>query len=378
VVRELHASSSAQTRAQREARALLEQALAAHAGGDGGGLFEKAGDFLFGDSDSGKAEAIEARRHAAQKALEWAEADLAALNEQLASAVSALRDATEAYTAALQRRLDRRVAIDQLRLHVKQNILYYMQAVWLHEPPDQRYLRIYDKEVEWPEPSRPYYKVTQVGEPSPLWSVGEPGDPTVKEIKVEVSPPVLGKTRLLHQVADIDNLLGFKGNYAIFPLLERNGLTDFMMQGFFHSYFNVVDPDPLGAIPPPGEALEIARCAWTKPGASDEDRARITTWLVQVLDNQRRVAETIVVPTGQLFVEALPGAHPVLEDFKLLHRQIDVRRARAETLQEEIEALRYAARIDAGTLGDPDVQTQILTPDGTGVNLAVGGGSPNP
>ena len=37
--------------------------------------------------------------------------------------------------------------IERLRIHVKDNIMYYMQAIWTHEPPDQRYFRIYNYEV---------------------------------------------------------------------------------------------------------------------------------------------------------------------------------------------------------------------------------------
>ena len=32
-------------------------------------------------------------------------------------------------------------------MHVKENILYYMQAIWSHEPPDQRFFRLYNIDV---------------------------------------------------------------------------------------------------------------------------------------------------------------------------------------------------------------------------------------
>jgi len=66
--------------------------------------------------------------------------------------------------------------------------------------------------------------------------------------------------------------------------------------------------------------------------------------------------DEIIVPTGELFVEALPGRHPLLEDFKLRHRAEDVRRARSETRRVELENLRLAARLLAGELEDPDVE----------------------
>jgi hypothetical protein len=271
--------------------------------------------------------------------------------------------------------LNRRVAIDQLRLHVKQNILYYMQAVWLHEPSDQRYLRIYNKEIEWPVIQDEHYQMVPVSEPNPLWDLGLPGDPKETTVQVKVPQAVLVGSRRLHEVADIDNLVGFKGNYALFPLKERNALTDYMMQAFLDSHFGVIDPDPFGEIPAPSEALEIAKCAWQRPGTTEADKKRITAWLVEVLANQRQASEIIVVPTNHLFIEALPGSHPLLEDFKLEHRKADVQKARAEAVQEALEALRYADRIASGERQDPDVQTQIVVDDTVGVNVNT---PPNP
>ena len=368
VVRELHEAAAGQAGARDEARTRLRKALASYAqSGGGGGLFDTVGKVVFGDGEAGSEEQIAARRRAAQQVLEWVERDLTTAEDAVASAVAALENATEAYTSALQQRLNRRVAIDQLRLHVKQNILYYMQAIWLHEPPDQRYFRIYDKEIEWPLLQAAGHHMVQVSEPNPSWALGIPGEPTTKWQMVLDPPEVLDAKRRLHEVADVDNLLGFKGNYAIFPLRERNAITDFMMQDFVDSYFIAMDPDPDGQLPTPDEALEIAACAWDD--ASDAQREKITAWLVDTLNNQRRNSEEVVVPTGQLFIEALPGAHPLLEDFKLKHRIIDVHRALADQRRDEFEALRYAARVGAGELGDPEVQTQIQVPDGAGVHV---------
>ena len=49
------------------------------------------------------------------------------------------------------------------------------------------------------------------------------------------------------QVADLSTLLGFKGNYAIFPLYQSNALTDFMMEPYIdRATGQLVDPsDPL-------------------------------------------------------------------------------------------------------------------------------------
>jgi hypothetical protein len=404
VVRALQWNESLHVDLRAEAREALRRALGA-AGNGGGGLLGSVTGALFGD-DSG--EKAEARRNAAQQALNWMEADLAQSEEKLRSAISALQTSTEAYTTAVRDQLNRRTAIDRLRMHVKENLLYYMQAIWLHEPPDQRYFRVYNKSIEWPAYGGvnwvPYTPSVQPPPPtggSDGGSVGIFGDSGVAEkiqdkfkkqikglqeladslnappvtylpIEFKLEKPVLdGDTRLMHEVADVDNLLGFKGNYAIFPLKEHNAITLFMSQSFLDVEFGVNDPDVWGEIPPASEAVAIARCAWTHPGATDDLRKEITKWLLFVLANQRKVSEEIIIPTGQLFIEALTGTHTLLEDFKLRHRAVDVEKARAEMVQARLEALRYAVRVSAGKLGDPEVQTQIVNPTEAEVTIPV-------
>lgn len=171
--------------------------------------------------------------------------------------------------------------------------------------------------------------------------------------------PTLGPPRPLHQVADLDTLLGFKGNYGIFPLKLDNPLTDYMAQEYLDGYFGIMDPDPLGRIPTTEEALDLVECAWTKADTTDADREELTAWLVDVMALQKRISEEIVVPTGQLFIEALPGAHPLLEDFKLQHRAVDLKRAQNDLTLQEMEALRRVARLAEGDFSDADVDQRI-------------------
>ncbi len=411
-VRRLTSDLSIRESLRQQARTRLDAALRA-GGSSGGGALDMVGDFLFGDDDS--AAKAEARRQAAQQAMDWTDADFTRAEQQLATSMSALAAATDAYNEALRRRLNRRVAIDQLRIHVKENILYYMQAIWLHEPPDQRYLRLYDREVGWPDTTAMTVQVTKPepttpppGPSGPSGSGGGGGfggfgglgdigvdvqgtyDSWVSGIqnladqqaaeKVQVQVPLVDfgdATRVLYEVADLDRLLGFKGNYGIFPLKQHNAVTLFMAQAFLDTYFGVTDPDILGEVPAPSEAVELAECAWHKAGNDEGAKREITKWLLAALENQRLVSEQIVVPTGQLYIDALPGVHPLLEDFKLRHRQIDTLRAGAELRQAQLEALRYASRIAAGERGDPEVQTQVLTAAPVSIDLPAQP-SPNP
>ncbi|VTZ59781.1 hypothetical protein EMEDMD4_1240009 [Sinorhizobium medicae] len=53
----------------------------------------------------------------------------------------------------------------RLRMHVKQNILFYMQAIWNHEPPDQRFFRL--------RAPRQFHFIPFAG----LFTASKPGDP---------------------------------------------------------------------------------------------------------------------------------------------------------------------------------------------------------
>jgi hypothetical protein len=367
VVAQMGESVGASSRLRDAAREALSEATETVADRDG--LIKNLGEALF-PSGPEDATVQAAQREAAQHALEWADADFTAAQSRLEAAVTALRQATDDYAQAIQKRTNRRVAIDQLRLHVKENILYYMQAIWSHEPPDQRYFRLYDADVQWP--ARDESGLTLLARPVVRQATAARSRtalPRVFEhelqaaagsmVELHFPAPRLGPERPLHQIANLDSLLGFKGNYAIFPLKEDNAITDYMGQAFLDDYFGVVDPDPLGEMPTTSEAIALAECAWNKADTTDADRAEITRWLMDVMAAQKQIAEEIVVPTGQLFIEALPGAHPLLEDFKLAHRAIDLDRAVIGADVQRVELLRRAARLLADDLSDAEVDQRI-------------------
>src|SRR5205085_2598933 len=110
---------------------------------------------------------------------------------------------------------------DRLRVHVKDNIIYYMQAIWAHEPPDQRYFRLYNLDVPVFESDTTvnFDLATGNGIPAVLSSA----DAKHRKINAILPKPTLSNnTKKLHQIADIDQLLGFKGNYMMFPLTDFN------------------------------------------------------------------------------------------------------------------------------------------------------------
>ena len=310
----------------------------------------------FGAGGADRSRLLEAQRKALQTSLGYADETVKEIQQKLKGALDALQQATDDLTRTLERQSNKRTAVDQLRVHVKENILYYMQAIWAHEPPDQRFFRLYDLDVRWvPDP------VGSVRLAGVVWDRGNPlyhfiGD----HIDVLLpSPQIPSGTRKLVEVADLDNLLGFKGNYLMFPLKESCYLTTFMMQEFVEDYIGVRDPDPFGTYTTQ-ELLEYIECVSHHADTTDEDRAALRDMMIERLTSPRRDAEEIIVPTGKLFIEALPGTHPLLEDFKLLYRAMDVKKVRAEVREAELANLRRAARLIAGEREDPDIDKRVL------------------
>src|SRR5262249_34826290 len=104
----------------------------------------------------------------------------------------------------------------------------------------------------------------------------------------------------LSEVADLDRLLGFKGNYAIFPLLESNALTDFMMDPYVdRATGQLVDPsDPLNwSI---DEFSEYVCCLKNTLTAEELQTLRpdLDTIYQAILTNPLRDDDVLVVPTN--------------------------------------------------------------------------------
>ena len=320
----------------------------------------QSGDFLFSNVQKAEAtsEDIEANRKAAQTRLQYTEEALADAQDKLAKASTAFEQATQTYTAGLKNQFTRHLAIDQLRIHVKQNILYYMQAIWSTEFEDQRFFRLYKQKVICPVVDRS--ATVSVDAKINMFSsvAGSYQDVELKDIWVQgAGGQVGGKEHELIEMADLDNPLGYKGNYIVFPLKDDCFLTTFMLTNFINNHLGVGDPDGTGNFD-----AETFDERWNAPNA---DRVALRRELDDHIAESRRSTDEIIVPTGQLFIEALPGTHPLLEDFKLIHRFEDVRKVRAEVRHAELENLRLASRLVAGQtdtalLEDPDIEKNIV------------------
>jgi hypothetical protein len=341
---------------------MTERADALQRDEEGGGITPMPVGFLMSDSDVSP-EAQQVREDAARDAYERAVRQARDVQSRLERETAALTALTEAYTKELSDHLNRKTQIARLRVHVKANIMYYMQAIWSFEPPDQRFFRLHQVRVPKLQGQLTYtLEDDPDGTPMPpTWA-----KPTKLVAKCALPDDLEFET--LAEAADLDNLLGFKGNYMMFPLKKSNTLTDFMMVPYLDPILGLRDPDPAGTWTLP-EFIEYV-CCLRKQLSKDEFVRR----LPGLIDAYRQIqnasgaeGDEIVVPTDSLFIEALPGVHPILEDFKLFHRLVDVKKAQAEVRAAELENVRAAARLLAGERDDPSIEKTVVIKGNTNV-----------
>jgi hypothetical protein len=309
-----------------------------------------------------------ARIDMAKDALQRAQTKSDDLKGQLRTELTALQVAIDRYTAAATRHFTMLADIDRLRLHVKDNIIHYMQAIWTYEPPDQRYFRLYNLDV-------PIF--TQGGNIQIIPKTGIGAiDPSRTAYSIFWPPPIVStNTMKLHQVAEIETLLGFKGNYMIFPLVNfDNYMAWYLMQDYIHfddsAGVVAADPDPTAGMTLDQLKAAMAAIHAQDPASFAANEPAFEQIMMQLLSDATQ--KMIIVPSKSLYIEALPGTHPLLEDFKLMHRAIDVKKAQAELRKAEIENLRLAARLENVELGDPDIDKVVVV--GRGQNVMIDAG----
>jgi hypothetical protein len=337
------------------------------------GWFGSLSDWVTGEGEGDDLEAVRVREENARAYYEKAVRAEQELRDSLRSETAALQKATADYAQALAEHSNRLLQVAGLRVHFKANVLYYMQAIWSHTFRDQIYFSVHKLKAPTLRASSVRYTVERLEAP-PAHIVPKPNHVVFKVTSEKVfstpadpvDPADPAQDRTLAEIADLDSPLGFKGNYLIFPLKRSNALTDFMMTPYIDTELGVHDPDELGAWTPEDFVKHVKALRNTLPEADfDQLLPLLEEQYRRILSAPRRPGEEIVVPSQSLYIDALPGKHPNLEDFKLRHRAVDVSKARAEVRKLELENLRYAGRLLVAERGDPDIDKQILI-DGNG------------
>ena len=214
------------------------------------GAVKKVEDFVLG----GNADQNNSNQQAMQERADEAANKIRDLMYRLEREVTALNALTETYTKALRDHNNHLTEIARLELHVRDYIMYYMQAIWAHEPSDQRFFRLHNTPVPDLVHSTHGFHVHFDQPLATAGAVPHEALPRFGGREAKLFPiecitkfDTQLKFKPLSQVANIDNLIGFKGNYAIFPLYQSNLLTDFMMAPYVdRATGQLVDPsDPV-------------------------------------------------------------------------------------------------------------------------------------
>ncbi len=329
------------------------------------------GKTLFGgEEDTEAAQAVEqATRDAHRVAMERAEKTALGLQQE----VSTLHQLTNDFNKTMRDHLDKKAMVKRLLVHIKSNILYYMQAIWTMEPPDQRYFRLYNVKVPQFESAGKTYKIA-VEPTADIFAEFRPAGTNRHKAFVKASLKGGSGTAAIEfkplvEVADLDSPMGFKGNYMIFPLKQHNALTEMMATPFIDAAFGAMDPDQLSNINL-DEYAKYVCCLHDNMPTEEYEKLKpvLKQWLQELLADPLRNGDEIIIPSGSLFIEVLASGHNLLEGFKQRHRVLDVQKVQAEVRGLELENIRYAARLLAEEHEDPRIEKKIVV-EGNGVNV---------
>jgi hypothetical protein len=325
-------------------------------------IWDSVGEF-FGAAANPTPEAAKAREMAARDAQAYAADKAQKMSLNLQREMNTLQSVTADYTKAMQDHLDKLTMVERLLLHIKENILYYMQAIWELEPADQRYMRLMNIDV-------PQFKITnmdcvinQQAENDIFKLFRNPGETLHKAWVspiIEQRPP-----KPLVEVADLDNILGFRGNYMVFPMKQHNAITEIMAMPYVDASFGAMDPDQLSNVSLEDYARYV--CCLREELSTQAFNALKETlkgWLTMLLADPLRNGDEIIVPTSSLYIEMLLSANTLLEDFKLFHREWDVYKVQGEVRLQALEDLRISKRILEDKLEDPKIDKKILVQGG--------------
>lgn len=369
--RELAADRSAAENRYRALERQISVRIAAESEERTDGFWENVSEAFGGnDTDPEAAKARElAARDAHQYALEKAEKSAAALQRELHQ----LNQATEEFSKAYREHLDKVAAVSRLKAHVKDNLIHYMQAIWAHENEDQRLMRLLGTQVPDLAFESLDCELQQKPVADDLFKPFRAPDETLHRAWIRPRLKLGADPRPLEEVADLGKLLGFVGNYMVFPMKRHNALTEIMAMPYVDASFGAMDPDQLSNISLEEYTRYVKRLRREmKPADFEALTDTLKAWLKLLLADPLRNGDEIVVPTSSLYIEVMASDHTLMEEFKLQHRQLDVEKARAENLDRRIEALRKAKRIVSGQLEDPSVDKLISIAPGVGNGIVVG------
>lgn len=265
----------------------------------------------------------------------------------VAASVASLGRAFEDFRTAALKAARSELASTRLSVHIRNNIFHYLHAIWSETYPDNRYFELYNWQVPFHTPDPNAYALQPPASAYPIKDL--PGLNLVgDDVDLVVGPPeedVLKlDTRQLSEIADIDRPLGFRGNFIVFELRECSQLTDYMAAEYIDPLTGVADAGTTTGITA-RELIDYLRVA-VERGYVDKDALADLRDLVRRIDHQQHDwADDVVLPTGQVVLEAIKGGTTLLEPFKLVHRGLDVLSAEEDVRAKRLDSLRRARKV---------------------------------
>ena len=332
---------------------------------------------LFGGGTTSADERLQAQREAAQQALGYLEKQIEIKGAAMTAAAEALRRAVDRFTEAAVQRRRTALATARLQVHIRDNIFHYMHAIWAVTHPDNRFFELYDNEVPFHTPNPADYTLRPAPAPAVLQNL--PGiEDTGTDLELTIAAPdttTVPPLRRLADIADLDRPLGFRGNLVIFELRQCSQLTDHMVAEYLDPVSGIADPGALSGIST-GELIDYIEAAIQAGILDDGELNRLKEIAHQLHHDQRDWADELVLPTGQLFLEALKGQTTLLEPFKLVHRGLDALSAEEDVRAKRIDALRRVRKLAQSDLErDPTSVEHFYLGEIPGVAVTNGDGS---
>jgi len=301
----------------------------------------------------------------------------------------------------------------RLSTHIRQNLLYYFQAIWAHEPPDQQLLR-YKKEgrrvpIEWRGPLET--ALQEVGATRPAISRSEFTDftPTGKEAE-------------LWEIIDPTGSIGYIGNYAVFALKPLASHWEISLLDRRYDDRVIIAVQQLGELVIGlNEVLGILAGPYTDPTngslkdpawdffqreaqnrigtfgslrqLTDEEVYDFISYLPRLAEQKCRLLDEdgdvireaddqlkrpisykewgeylyrknntrrFLVDSNNLYLNIRASRGAALEPFKRAHRYLDVLRAAEELHSERLKNARRANLVSSEHVFDPDIEKVVI------------------
>jgi hypothetical protein len=98
-------------------------------------------------------------------------------------------------------------------------------------------------------------------------------------------------------------LLGFKGDYMIFPLKKHNAPSELMAAPYVDEAFGAMDPDELSSL----EEFSKYICCLYNEDRDEYERLNdvLIYWLEKLLADPLRNGDEVIIPTGSMSIEML-------------------------------------------------------------------------